>query len=65
MTERCGWAECDGCAALVAFTAKWEAGEAPPRLPVTSPWWDSDDADAVYRRGVNLPPCDHVETLWP
>ena len=59
MSERCGWADCKGCAALMRFTEKLAAGEVILRLPVTSPWWKSAEADAFYARGVNLPPCDH------
>lgn len=49
----------DACAALVRFTQKWEAGQIQPRAPVTSAWWESAEADAFYRLGVNLPPTEN------
>jgi hypothetical protein len=67
VSETCGWAECNDCAALVRFQAKQEAGEVIPQPPITSPWWESEAADRLYARGVQLvPPCrHHGETSWP
>ena len=50
----CGWARCQECAAHTAFTAKWNAGQIRPRDTVTSPWWESAEAAALYTRRVNL-----------
>jgi hypothetical protein len=58
VSNPCGWSDCDACAALVRFTQKWEAGEIQPRAPVTSAWWERAEADAFYRRGMNLPPTE-------
>ena len=63
--ETCGWASCEGCAALTRFIEKREAGEIIDRPAVTSTWWESEEADRFYARGANLPPCDYGETPWP
>jgi hypothetical protein len=51
----CGWPRCAECAALRSFTAKWNAGQIRPRPALTSTWWESAAAAALYARGVNLP----------
>jgi hypothetical protein len=60
VTQTCGWSDCEECAALVRFAEQREAGAVPSPPPITSAWWTSREAEAVYRRGVNLPPCDHA-----
>jgi hypothetical protein len=64
---RCGWDGCDGCGAVAAFEAKWQAGKIRPAPVITSPRWESATADAVYVRGGNLPACHHPDDLpaWP
>jgi len=49
----CGWDRCQECAAA-RFAAKWNAGQIRPRAPITTPWWESPETAALYRRGVNL-----------
>jgi hypothetical protein len=53
--DTCGWPRCVECAALRSFVAKWNRGRIRPHPPITSRWWQSAAAEALYRRGVHLP----------
>jgi hypothetical protein len=55
----CGWSDCPACRSLVRFVERVQAGEVASREPVTSAWWGSEAAADLYRRNVNLPPCQH------
>ena len=53
--DTCSWPRCEECAALRRFTAKWNTGQIQPRPALTSAWWESPEAAALYARRVNLP----------
>lgn len=57
----CGWPDCPACRAVARFVERWQAGEIAAREPITSAWWESPIAADLYRRNVNLPPCQHPE----
>lgn len=52
---------CGACLALARFVQAWRAGEIEAQEPVTSEWWESQEAEVHYRRNVNLPPCHRPE----
>jgi hypothetical protein len=54
----CGWTDCQACAAVLDFVSQ---GPLPTPAPITSDWWQSEAAEQLYRRGVNLPPCQYPE----
>jgi hypothetical protein len=59
--KTCGWADCQACAALRRFVDRHARGEITNRPTVTSAWWESQEAQELYRKGVSLPPCRHPE----
>ena len=53
--DTCSWPRCAECAALRHFTTLWNTGQIRPRPALTSTWWESPEAVALYARRVNLP----------